>query len=88
MEDFPAEVKEVLSADPTLAKEIEYDLRRHQEQERLRQVGFISVADPDPGDPVSFDPWIRDGKNFASLVKIFSLKCLNSCQLGTCSKMK
>jgi hypothetical protein len=44
MEDFPAEVKEVLSADPTLAKEIEYDLRRHQEQERIRQVGFIQCC--------------------------------------------
>jgi hypothetical protein len=44
MEDFPAEVKEVLSADPTLAKEIEYDLRRHQEQERVRQVGFIQYC--------------------------------------------
>ncbi len=57
MEDFPAEVKEVLSADPTLAKEIEYDLRRHQEQERLRQVGFISVADP--GSRAFFDLWFR-----------------------------
>jgi hypothetical protein len=66
MEDFPAEVKEVLSADPTLAKEIEYDLRRHQEQERVRQVGFIfiSVADPDPGGSRTFFyPWIWDGKN-------------------------
>jgi hypothetical protein len=63
MEDFPAEVKEVLSADPTLAKEIEYDLRRHQEQERLRQVGFISGADPGSGGIQGFfDSWLRDGK--------------------------
>jgi hypothetical protein len=38
MEDFPTEVKDILAADPTLAKEIEYDMRRHQEAERLRQV--------------------------------------------------
>ncbi len=52
MEDFPAEVKEVLSADPTLAKEIEYDLRRHQEQERIRQVGFIQCC----GSGIRGDP--------------------------------
>jgi hypothetical protein len=56
MEDFPAEVKEVLSADPTLAKEIEYDLRRHQEQERVRQVGFMIISIADPGSRAFLTP--------------------------------
>jgi len=46
MEDFPAEVKDILAADPTLAKEIEYDMRRHEEQrqeaELRRQVPVVN----------------------------------------------
>ena len=45
MEDYPAEMKDILAADPTLAKEIEYDMRRHeerrQEAELMRQVDII-----------------------------------------------
>ena len=45
MEDYPAEMKDILAADPTLAKEIEYDMRRHeerrQEAELMRQVDNI-----------------------------------------------
>ena len=37
MEDYKNEVSEILAADKQLAKEIEFDLRRHEQEERERK---------------------------------------------------
>ncbi len=38
MEDYKNEVNDILSADPQLAKEIEYDLKKLKEREELRYI--------------------------------------------------